>query len=1035
MSEIHYDAFISYRHTERDIEIAKEIQHQLEHFHIPKAIREKYKVEKISRLFRDQEELTLNADLAKNIQDALNNSDYLIIICSPQYNESKWCLLEVENFLKNHDRDHVLCVLSEGEPPSIFPDTLCHYTEEYIDEKGKKKKREVNAEPLACDYRGDKKDARRIELPRLAAAMIGCSYDELVLRQEKYRRKRLFTILSIVAVLATVAITYLLWSNAQISKNYRQALINESKVLAKESLDYYKNQDRYNALKSALDALPEENNDRPIIDEAIYALNEASYAYKVPYNTEESWRIDIGNDINDFFISTDTKYAVVLDKTGIVHTYQISDHKELTSFRMSDIEIPVKIHEGSTHRVVAYVENSIICFDYLKGEKLWQTGLKYGIIGNSVLSHNCRYIGASDSYAIQVMDTDGNPKLSLPMPDQNLGYFTEFIWSADDNMLAGKIRLDNGEGYSVGIFDFNTSDFYQPDCHYLNLMYYDFDSANNLYILGNDEGTSSSVSPSFDTNINTEYELNAYSKEEKLFTYRFYSSSIIDEIKILETQDDKLCLVFGNEFIILNRNGEYEKTYKVNSPVSAVIGNKDNYAIVVCKNGYDGTIWFEDGNSSMSKMFPADYSDVKLVPGSNFISSSYAFLKDGNILFYEDLFDENIEIIEDQCFYYPPYEYLQNDELAVFKADQIISFIVMKDKTAKVSYPLDEDKYYHLLTIIDDYTYVMEIDAEGSMSVLTIENKSGRLIDRTALGVQDSNSFFSSIYYSTYYMKTVYLDYFYQYPSCMAVSGNRLFIHDLTEGTDIVEYDLLSREIKKHRFDLKNQYFIDFNGGIYLPSEIISDGDNKLLSVVYTLEGNSFTNKKTVLLDLSDDSYKILENVMGENFCGIMADDKIIYSGNDKLYICDKDGNLQDSIYYTSDSVRALALHKGKLYCVYPDGELKIFDGNKEIRSIQTAFEESIYPSDKGFNFNFYDDELFFSYGDQLHIINLNSDSGRPLCTIESSYMAYDRKNQNFIIYSYNPENFNTLYYPALIKRHTLDELIERAKLQLDTYK
>lgn len=31
MAEVHYDAFISYRHTERDAKVAKQVQHDLEH--------------------------------------------------------------------------------------------------------------------------------------------------------------------------------------------------------------------------------------------------------------------------------------------------------------------------------------------------------------------------------------------------------------------------------------------------------------------------------------------------------------------------------------------------------------------------------------------------------------------------------------------------------------------------------------------------------------------------------------------------------------------------------------------------------------------------------------------------------------------------------------------------------------------------------------------------------------------------------------------------------------------------------------------
>ncbi|MBR1781770.1 MAG: hypothetical protein IJ751_10260 [Oscillospiraceae bacterium] len=52
---VHYNAFISYRHAEVDSRVASEVQHRLEHFHVPAAIRKKTGMGKIERIFRDKE--------------------------------------------------------------------------------------------------------------------------------------------------------------------------------------------------------------------------------------------------------------------------------------------------------------------------------------------------------------------------------------------------------------------------------------------------------------------------------------------------------------------------------------------------------------------------------------------------------------------------------------------------------------------------------------------------------------------------------------------------------------------------------------------------------------------------------------------------------------------------------------------------------------------------------------------------------------------------------------------------------------------
>lgn len=47
---------------------------------------------------------------------------------------------------------------------------------------------------LSCDYRMPFSKAKKLELPRLASTIIGCSYDELVRRQRSYRLRRIMVI-------------------------------------------------------------------------------------------------------------------------------------------------------------------------------------------------------------------------------------------------------------------------------------------------------------------------------------------------------------------------------------------------------------------------------------------------------------------------------------------------------------------------------------------------------------------------------------------------------------------------------------------------------------------------------------------------------------------------------------------------------------------------------------------------------------------------------------------------------------------------
>ena len=155
----HYDAFISYRHSELDSFVAENLHRRLENFKLPKSVRSKIKDGKtsIERVFRDVDELPLSDNLSEPITNALANSDYLITLCTPRYPQSRWCLKEIETFLQTHPRDHILVVLAEGEPVDSFPELLTYEQIEVKDENGNVHFERKAIEPIAEDTRGENK--------------------------------------------------------------------------------------------------------------------------------------------------------------------------------------------------------------------------------------------------------------------------------------------------------------------------------------------------------------------------------------------------------------------------------------------------------------------------------------------------------------------------------------------------------------------------------------------------------------------------------------------------------------------------------------------------------------------------------------------------------------------------------------------------------------------------------------------------------------------------------------------------------------
>ena len=195
MEQQKYCAFISYRHQSPDDVIAKALHTAIETYGVPAGIRKKTGKKKLGRVFRDQEELPLSANLGSDIETALDSSDWFIAICSPRYLESRWCLRELDYFMQKKGRDRVLAVLVEGEPETSFPEVLRFS----MDEAGNR----TEVEPLAANLRGsDWKKKLKDEKLRLLAPMLTVTFDELKRRERQRAIRRTFTVSAAVLVAA-----------------------------------------------------------------------------------------------------------------------------------------------------------------------------------------------------------------------------------------------------------------------------------------------------------------------------------------------------------------------------------------------------------------------------------------------------------------------------------------------------------------------------------------------------------------------------------------------------------------------------------------------------------------------------------------------------------------------------------------------------------------------------------------------------------------------------------------------------------------
>ncbi|MCR4588550.1 MAG: TIR domain-containing protein, partial [Lachnospiraceae bacterium] len=461
--EYKFDAFISYRHTEPDQFAAQLLHKRLEAFKLPKNVVSKLGPDgrkKISRVFRDQEELPLASNLADTITEALNESDFLIVICTPRLPESRWCRKEITTFLENHDRTHVLAVLLEGEPEQSFPEELRFIDEEITREDGTKETVRREIEPLAADFRGNthKEISKKMDLEilRLLAPMFGVDFDDL---RQRHRERKMKRIIRISAAISAVFFTFALVSttmalrinkqnieiqnknteiqqqneeiqkqndeiqeqNDKIEEQYREVLRSESTILATRSLNELDSGDRYKAIETALEALPGApgKEDRPVVADAEYALTRALYVYDNGAAYRSQQMLEMQTSVAAITLSPEGDRFLGTDQAGNVMVWEGKTGKRLAKIQTNRTTFNDKdeaIFLDNDH-IAVLSKDGFAVVDVPARETLYQNqdGSVYGLYTNRK-----GLLGAKGYNTAYLYDSmSGELKMEFPYPENS----------------------------------------------------------------------------------------------------------------------------------------------------------------------------------------------------------------------------------------------------------------------------------------------------------------------------------------------------------------------------------------------------------------------------------------------------------------------------------------------------------------------------------------------------------------------------------------------------------------------------------------
>ncbi len=193
-----YYAFVSYDH-EDDV-WANRLQKKLENYKLPSFIRKKEKdvPKRIRPIFRDKTDHSLGP-IEEIFYKELEDSKFLIVVCSPESAKSEWVGKEINYFVSLGREKNIIPFIIKGIPNSNEEKTECYHNElKNIDEPSGTN---INEKGQGCKLK--KREKAYIFL---IARILGLKPDTLYRRHKRRKRKHiLFWIFAISVIIISLS--------------------------------------------------------------------------------------------------------------------------------------------------------------------------------------------------------------------------------------------------------------------------------------------------------------------------------------------------------------------------------------------------------------------------------------------------------------------------------------------------------------------------------------------------------------------------------------------------------------------------------------------------------------------------------------------------------------------------------------------------------------------------------------------------------------------------------------------------------------
>lgn len=227
----HFDAFICYK-ISTDKKIAMQLYKQIMNFKVPKKVIIEERMEgtvvkeKINNVFIDEKGIT-SGSLWDIILDRLEESEFLVVVCSKSTPESICVNKEIDHFIKIGRSKNILALLVEGDITESFPQQLL----------------DLNIFPAKIDsdtYKGRIENLKQAKY-KLIAPIIDSKDPERLKKysEARFNRKIVLALTTAIVVLTGISTTFAyLWNKNNVTTRNLQAAMHEVQRKDSEILTY-----------------------------------------------------------------------------------------------------------------------------------------------------------------------------------------------------------------------------------------------------------------------------------------------------------------------------------------------------------------------------------------------------------------------------------------------------------------------------------------------------------------------------------------------------------------------------------------------------------------------------------------------------------------------------------------------------------------------------------------------------------------------------------------------------------------------------